>query len=550
MIIKIQSDRDVYYEYDQSAQPLWEDAWGKYFLGKSYSKRSSCFLKDVTVCVISEPFIASSLWMHIKEKGIEFKQTAFIPIIDYISCGDDYLIEDFCDGVSLYDLMHGQICGVNRQPFEFAVKMFEMYQKRRNDFAKIIAMKIKQEINSIHLNNYAIRFIEAAENIIFTVSGEIKIRIRGSLLSVCHLKGAISPDMFDTLYPVEFAPPEGFKLSEKSECSENYTIGILLFCILTGHLPYEGGTTLEDCHLAHSPYIDPRDDNYVKKPYIRLHCYEKLLLNEITDKHLRKVVEKATKLNPLKRFQSAVEFVNALEDTKEVHIPWYKKTLSLFNLKKNWLPLILFTALFAFFFCPNSDAQNTMRISYKDGGIYETPIERIDSITFVEKQEESHDTSIIGDWFWGSKEKGYYELLTLNEDRTYTGYDYYLEYGFDTWTYGTYITNGVMLYLWSNGLGYTRKQTWFVTGLTENALEVMSKMGSFVYYRVQPDVFSIKLGEENFSCENGDYYVFTDGVKVTESNGKLKGVGEGVTYILKYCAESELVLAYKVIVEQ
>ena len=107
-----------------------------------------------------------------------------------------------------------------------------------------------------------------------------------------------------------------------------------------------------------------------------------------------------------------------------------------------------------------------------------------------------------------------------------------------------------MLNLWSNGYGYRRTYRWYVTGLTENALEVMTQMGSFIYYRIQPEVYSLKVGEELYLCKDGDYYVFTDGVKVLDDEGKLKGVCEGLTYILKYNAKSGLIMAYKVKVEK
>lgn len=194
-------------------------------------------------------------------------------------------------------------------------------------------------------------------------------------------------------------------------------------------------------------------------------------------------------------------------------------------------------------------AQTHMRIHHKDGGRSDVPIEQIDSITFVESGQQQEAT-LLGSWMWGDSEKGYYEVLTFNGDRTYIGYDYYLEYGFDTWSYGTYMANGIMLNLWSNGYGYRRTFRWFVTGLTENALEVMTQIGSFIYYRIQPEVYSLKVGEKSYACKDGDYYVFADGVKVLDDEGILKGVCEGTTYILKYNAESGLITAYKVKVEK
>ena len=40
------------------------------------------------------------------------------------------------------------------------------------------------------------------------------------------------------------------------------------------------------------------------------------------------------------------------------------------------------------FLCHKMTAQTTMCINYKDGSVYEVPIERIDSITFIEKCTE------------------------------------------------------------------------------------------------------------------------------------------------------------------
>ena len=89
-------------------------------------------------------------------------------------------------------------------------------------------------------------------------------------------------------------------------------------------------------------------------------------------------------------------------------------------------------------------AQNAMRISYTDGNTSEIPIGQIDSIYFIEKTADSFEASITGEWFWGSQEQGYYEVLTFNEDHTYTGYDNYFSYGFDTMTYGYWGQIGAM----------------------------------------------------------------------------------------------------------
>lgn len=198
--------------------------------------------------------------------------------------------------------------------------------------------------------------------------------------------------------------------------------------------------------------------------------------------------------------------------------------------------------------CPALSAQTHLRIHHTGGNHTDVPVAKIDSLTFVDGDSTPADeATLTGSWFWGSVEKGYYETLTFNDDRTYTGYDYYIDYGFETTTYGTYFNSGIMLNLWSNGYGYHRTYRWFLTCLTGNALEVMTPMGSFVYYRVMPDIITMNVGE-SVECPDGDAYTFADGVMVRIDGNRLYGVRKGTTYILKRIAETGLIYAYKVIV--
>lgn len=193
-------------------------------------------------------------------------------------------------------------------------------------------------------------------------------------------------------------------------------------------------------------------------------------------------------------------------------------------------------------------AQNTMRINYKDGTEQDISISQIDSITFVEKDshEEEEDVTLTGSWLWAKKEAGYYELLTFNEDQTYTGYDYYFSYGFDTQTYGWYSLYGNMLTLQSCGLGYRRRYNWFITGMTGNALEVMTNLGAYTYYRLQPETIYVQDGGSSAVFDNKDIIVFADGVIVEAERNQLVGKTKGTTYILVSIAGQDKIVAYKV----
>ena len=194
-------------------------------------------------------------------------------------------------------------------------------------------------------------------------------------------------------------------------------------------------------------------------------------------------------------------------------------------------------------------AQDTMRIHYKNGGHSDVAMEQVDSITFVTGGDASAaEVSIIGSWLWGSQEQGYYELLTINENYTYTGYDNYFSYGFDTMTYGWWAQIGAMITLQSNGFGYQRRYNWYITELTENAMAVMTKMGSFTYYKLQLETLHLQVNG-TLTCEDGDSFVFADGVTAAIQDNKLLGLAAGVTYVQKRIVANNAICSYKLVVE-
>jgi len=210
--------------------------------------------------------------------------------------------------------------------------------------------------------------------------------------------------------------------------------------------------------------------------------------------------------------------------------------------------IVVFYCLLGFFSICH--AQDTMRIHYKGGGHSDVAIEQVDSVTFIKGGDApAAEVSLIGAWLWGSQEQGYYELITFSEDHTYTGYDNYFAYGFETMTYGWWAQIGAMLTLQSNGFGYQRRYNWYLTELTENALGVMTKMGPFTYYKVQPETLHSQVNGAPLTCEGGDTFIFADGVVATIQNNQLIGLFAGTTYIQKHIAANNTIVSYKVIVE-
>lgn len=318
--VRLQSEGDVYYEYNESTPPIKKDAWGRYYIGDCFSKKDNSLMKKVSVCVADssiEDNYFFAMWNLLKSKNIDFSQTALIPIVDYIK---GHLIEDRYYGVSLFDIMHGQVRDANGQRIDFADKMYEMFQSNRVDFAKTVAKKILKAAKFMYDHKIGVNYIEPLENIIFTDSSEIKIRMINSLAGL-KVHGCIPGWIMMEMFPIEYSDPYQGLISDEVRHGDSYfvyAVGVQLYCIMTGHLPYQGGPTVEDCHLKYSRgYIDPRDDDYETEPRPHLfmpHPYERLLLEEIEDTHLRKIIEKATSSVPWKRYHSATELINALDN--------------------------------------------------------------------------------------------------------------------------------------------------------------------------------------------------------------------------------------------
>ena len=195
-------------------------------------------------------------------------------------------------------------------------------------------------------------------------------------------------------------------------------------------------------------------------------------------------------------------------------------------------------------------AQNTMRITYNDGSSQDVQVDKVRDITFVDIPEQPDvDAGLIGTWVWGKQMAGYYEVITFNKDHTYIGDDYYFEYGFNTTTYGTYIHSGIMLNLRSNGYGYMRVFRWFVTSLSDNAMEVMTQTGPYTYYRLQSETYRIKAGGDPLTLGENMEVVFADGVTAKLQDGKLYGIQAGTTYILIMDNTTNTTKAYILVVE-
>lgn len=318
-MISLKSKNGKYYEYDPRA-PLIRDAYWSCYPGYCISSTTSV---PVTIYAIlrteSERVLnwIKSIPMHALNHA-----NVILPI-DYLvekecdSFGNKtekrlYIIESVYNYVSLSSLMKGQINGINEKPIEFAAQMYDLNQHSRICFARTVAIEILKGLEHLHGKGDSIGCIDP-DYILFTDDKRITINFIGAyhwyevkqafyLQSYTHhtvvsLIGAIGLE-----YETMIAPELLYGINDNR--SDLYSLGIMLFGILAGHLPY----SVEELSIMH----------------------QKVPLHEIKDEQFRRIIKKAIEKDIAKRFQSAIEFIHAIDKMDE-DIPWYKKLCSFFN---------------------------------------------------------------------------------------------------------------------------------------------------------------------------------------------------------------------------
>ena len=79
-------------------------------------------------------------------------------------------------------------------------------------------------------------------------------------------------------------------------------------------------------------------------------------------------------------------------------------------------------------------------------------------------------------------------------------------------------------------------------------MEVITKMGGYIYYRLQQETIHVSLSEP-FYFATDDTVVFSDDVYVRGIENKLSGITKGTSYVLVRVALSDEIVAHKIIIE-
>lgn len=240
--------------------------------------------RDVTFKVLKSDYIDNNGFINrFSTEARAAAQLAHTNIVNVYDVGNDgdiyYIVMEYIDGYTLKDLIY------QKAPLE-------------NKLACDIAMQIASGLENAHAHGVIHRDIKP-ENILLTkIGGKLIAKVTDFGIAKAN---CIENTQGDYMGSVHYFSPEQAKGDDVDQRSDIYSLGIVLYEMITGTIPFEGESAL-DLAMKHikSPLPDPRNIN----PRVSV---------EIID-----IIKKACAKEPKNRYQNARAMGTALKNAIEI----------------------------------------------------------------------------------------------------------------------------------------------------------------------------------------------------------------------------------------
>ncbi len=300
--IKLQGEKEkqvgIYYEFDTSSKLLGEGGMGKVYRGKRINVHTH-ETREVAIKFLYSGLPQNVIQRAENEANIRIMHDNLVEMMGFLSVETrmadgmvsvrHHVVSELLMGVSLSDLLQGILTDRDGNIVPFAQMLYNMYNNDPEQFAVTVTKKILSGIMALHDAGYIHRDIDPS-NIMITRDGKIKLIDFGIAKQVdglkTHDRNLTTAGQF--MGKPQYAAPELIigDIKNQNKPTDIYAIGVLLFQLTTGHLPFEGPANV----------------------VLNAHLRSDMPLKQIRNPRLRRIIAKATEKDCTKRYQSAALF--------------------------------------------------------------------------------------------------------------------------------------------------------------------------------------------------------------------------------------------------
>lgn len=306
--VTIIDDKDKRYQYvvNSDLPPIGKGGMGTVYRGVRIDTANPSQKRDVAIKFIHDGLDSQVIERERRTANIRIQSDNVVEMMGFITMTVNtsqglktryFVVSELLNGVSLLNLVKGVTTDVQGRSFDYAKMMLQRYRIDRTQFVIDIAGEVVKGLSAIHEAGYIHRDIDPS-NVMLTSNGQVKIidfgiakKIDPSAKSEPSLTKAGS-GMGKAVY----TSPEVLsgQLEAQNASSDLYSVGIMMYALAVGRLPYSG--TLTEIMIKKATKPVPIED--------------------IENRHLRHIVKMSTDTNQAKRFKTAQQFYNELHGVK------------------------------------------------------------------------------------------------------------------------------------------------------------------------------------------------------------------------------------------